>query len=113
MTIIVIIKTCLKFKKNSTIEIRRLRILVLEVFKTVNNLNPDFMKYVSYFSPCNTHRKYDIFVYNRNTTSFGDKSLGALGAHIWNSLPENVKSTISIFIFKYFIKYWSGPKCKC
>ena len=55
--------------KNSTMEIRRLRTLALEIFKTVNNLNLDFMKDIFYYSPNNTHRKYDIFVYSRNTSS--------------------------------------------
>ena len=90
--------------KNSTMEIRRLRTLALEIFKTLNNLNPDFMKDIFYYSPYNTHRKYDIFVYSRNTSSFGDKSLRALGPHMWNSLPESIKSTDSISIFKSFIK---------
>ena len=53
-------------------EIRRLRTLALEIFKTVNNLNPDFMKDIFYYSPYNTHRKYDIFVYCKNASSFGD-----------------------------------------
>ena len=94
-------------------EIRRLRTLALEIFKTVNNLNPDFMKDIFYYSPYNTHRKYDIFVYSRNTSSFEDKSLQALGPHIWNSLPESIKPADSISIFKSFIKNWSNPKCKC
>ena len=98
--------------KNSTVETRRLRTLALEIFKTVNNLNPDFMKDIFYYSPYNTHRKYDIFVYSRNTSSFGDKSLWALGPHTWNSLPESIKSTDSISVFKSFIRNWSGPKFK-
>ena len=97
-------KDLLDVTEKSTMEIRRLRTLALEIFKTVNNLNPDFMKYIFYYSPHNTHRKYDIFLYSRNTSSFGDKSLRALGPHIWNSLPESIKSTDSISIFKSFKK---------
>ena len=106
-------KDLLNVTKNSTMDIRRLRTLALEIFKTVKNLNPDFMKDIFYYSPYNTHRKYDIFVYSRKTSNFGDKSLRALRPHIWNSLPESIKSTDSISIFKSFIKNWSGPKCKC
>ena len=94
-------------------EIKRIQTVALEIFKTLNNLNPNFMKDIFYFSPYNTHKKYDIFVNSRNTSSYGDKSLRALGPHIWNSLPENIKSTNSIFVFKKFLKNWSGPKCKC
>ena len=99
--------------KTSTMEIKRLRTLALEVFKTVNNLNPDFMKDLFYLSPYQTHKKYDIFVHSRSTASFGDKSLGALGPHVWNSFPENIKSTNPISVFKNFVKNWCGPKCKC
>ena len=67
-------------------EIKRLRTLTLETFKTLNNLNPE--------------RKHDIFVHSRNTSNYGDRSLRALGTHTWNSLPENIKSTTS----KDFIK---------
>ena len=106
-------KDLLEITKTSTMEIKRLRTLALEVFKTVNNLNPDFMKDIFYLSPYQTHKKYDIFVHSRNTASFGDKSLRALGPHVWNSLPENIKSTDTISVFKNFIKNWYGPKCKC
>ena len=46
-------------------EIRRLRTLALEIFKTLNNLNPTFMKNIFNFSPHCTHRKHDIFVHPR------------------------------------------------
>ena len=68
-------KDLLEITKTSTMEIKRLRTLALEVFKTVNNLNPDFMNDIFYLSPYQTHKKYDIFVHSRNTASFGDKSL--------------------------------------
>ena len=102
-------KDLLDVTKNSTMDIRRLRTLALEIFKTVNNLNPGFMKEIFYYCPYNTHRKYDIFVCSRNTSSFGDNSLRALGPHIWNSLPESIKSTDSISVFKSFIQklVWS------
>ena len=106
-------KDLLEITKTSTMELKRLRTLALEVFKTVNNLNPDFMKDIFYLSPYQTHKKYDIFVHSRNTASFGDKNLRALGPHVWNSFPENIKSTDTISVFKNFIKNWCGPKCKC
>ena len=90
-------KDLLEITKTSTMEIKRLKTLALEVFKTVNNLNPDFMKDIFYLSSYQTHKKY-IFVHSRNTASFGDKSLRALGPHVWNSLPENIKSTDILFL---------------
>ena len=63
-------------------EIKRLRTLALEIFKTLNNLNPSFMKYMFNFSPYSTHRKHDTFVPTRNTSNYGDRSLTALLDHI-------------------------------
>ena len=72
--------------------IRRLCTLALGIFKTLNNLNPNFMKDIFNFSPYSTDRKHDIFL------------------HRWNSLSGNIKSTSSIIIFKDFINL--RPKCK-
>ena len=93
-------------------EIKRVRTLVLEIFIFLNKLNPNLMKDIFNFSPYSTHRKHDIFVHSRNTSNYGDRSLRALGPHTWNPLPENIKSTTSLIMFKDFIKNWFGAKCK-
>ena len=49
----------------------------------------------------------------RKATKYGDKSLRALGPHLWNSLPQKIKSTTSILVFTDLIKTWFEPKCKC
>ena len=42
----------------------------------------------------------NLQVDNRNISKFGNKSLRILWTHIWNSRPENIKSTASIYKFK-------------
>ena len=37
-------ETLLKISGTSTMQIKRIKQLVIEMFKTANNLNPDFMK---------------------------------------------------------------------
>ena len=61
-----------------SMEIKRLRILATEIFKTINNLNPIFMKNI--FTPkVNAKvRPNDIIVKTRNSATYGDKSLTAL-----------------------------------
>ena len=59
-------KDLLEITKTSTMEIKRLRTLALEVFKTINNLNPDFMKDIFYLSPYQTTRNM-IFLYIAET----------------------------------------------
>ena len=74
-----------------TIEITRLRVLAIEVFKTANNLNPNYMKDI--FTP-KLHPKVrpnDILVKHHNTITNGTKSLKKLGPKICNQLPEDIK----------------------
>ena len=52
--------------RSLTMEIKRLRVLALEIVKTLNNLNRNFMKDVYNFSPYSTHGKHDIFLLSQN-----------------------------------------------
>ena len=74
-----------------SMETKRLRRIVYEIFKTLNNLNPVFMKDVFHFSPNLTREKHNLYIHTQNTTGFGNKSLRAFGAKIWNTLPEHIK----------------------
>ena len=62
----------------SFMEIKRLRTLATEIFKTLNDKNPNYMKEIFYLSPHETNKKYDVFVHNRNTTKYGHHSLKVL-----------------------------------
>ena len=76
--------------------------MVYKIFKTLNNLNPVFMKDIFHYSPNVTHKKHNLYIHTQNTTKFGNKSLRAFGANIWNTLPEScsmpeyIKSTTSL-----------------
>ena len=39
-------ETLLKISGTSTMHMERMKQLAIEIFKTVNNLNPNFMKYI-------------------------------------------------------------------
>ena len=82
-----------------------------EMFKTLNNLNPVFMKDIFHYSPNVTHEKHNLYIQNK--TNFGNKSLRVFGANIWNTLPEYFKRTTSLLEFKKLIKTWPGQKYKC
>ena len=94
-----------------SMETKRLRRVVYEIFKTLNNLNPVFMKDIFHHSPNVTHKKHNLYIYTQNTKKFGNKSLSAFGANIWNALPEYIKSITPLLEFKKFIR--PGPKYKC
>ena len=103
----------LENSKSVPMKIKRLRTIIIVIFKTLNNQNANFMKEIFHHSPNLTHRKHNNYVHPQHTTRFGTKSLRALGAHLWNLLPENIKSTESFIELKNFTKTWPGPNCNC
>ena len=85
-------------------EIKRLRVLVIGLFKRVNNLNPNYRKDI--FTP-KLHPKIkpnDILVKHHKTITYGTKSLKTLGPKI----PVDIKSETSYTIFKEYIDTWFG-----
>ena len=94
-------------------EIKRLRILAIEIFKTLNDINPSYMKNIFTKKTNAKIRPNDIIVRHHNTASYHDKSLITLGPKIWNKLPTNIKSLTSLAKFKEFIRTWFGPSCQC
>ena len=72
-------------------EVKRPRNLALEIFKTLNNLKPEYMKKSLYETTNRTQRPFNIKVNQSNTTKYGNKSLRRLVPRIWNSLPKQIK----------------------
>ena len=48
-----------------------------------------------------------------NTVRYGKKSLRILGPQIWNSLPNEHKTTTNLDQFKRLMSQRRGPKCSC
>ena len=102
-------QTLLKLSQKPSMELS----LALEMFKTINDLNPSFMKSI-FSAKLNARvRPNDILVKARKSATFGDKSLATLGPKIWNALPQNIKAENSYVKFKEYIATWFGPKYKC
>ena len=102
-------QTLLEKSKKTSMEIKRLRNLATEIFKTVNNLNPSFMKNIFTSKENAKVRPNNIVVKSHNSATYGDKSLMTLGPKIWNALPEKIKSETSYKTFKEYIDLWFGP----
>ena len=71
-------------------KIRRIKTLATEIFKTVNELNPNFMKTIFTSKTNSRVQPFDLLVKNSNIEKYGSKSLMALGPKTWNALPENI-----------------------
>ena len=63
-------------------ETKRVRTMVYEFFKTLNNLNPVFIKDIFHYSPNVTRKKHNLSIHTQNTIKFGNKSLRAFGGNI-------------------------------
>ena len=103
--------------RQSQINVNRLRILCAKIYKTINNLNPNFMRDLFSWAEANrlVREKYvinlNILVHNQVT--FGSKSLRVFGPKVWNSLPYHIKSSENLESFKMIIKHWNGTRSHC
>ena len=92
----------------SSMNVKRLRTLCVEHFKTLNNLNPSFMKEI--FSLRQTDRpvrekyKLNLHIPSYSQVAFGHKALTFFGPKTWNSLPYHIKSAENLASFKTMIK---------
>ena len=106
-------KTLLKKTNKCTMEVKRLRLLALEIFKAFKENCPTFIKDYFEKNANSVSKKYDLKIPIQNSITFGDKSLRSLAPRVWNSLPKQVKTETSYVKFKEEIDKWFGPKCKC
>ena len=89
--------------------------MAIEVFKCMNKSNPEYLNEMFTIKKC----PYDFCDTSilegskSNTTKYGLKSFRNYGTKIWNLLPNNCKSAVSLADFKNMIKSWNGPSCKC
>ena len=97
-----------------TLEIRRLKLLATEIFKTIKNLNAPFMKEVFKLNTRRADTGSDrLIVQSQISMKYGSYTLRSLGPKIWNKLPSEIKNSENLSTFKTLIKTWSGPKCHC
>ena len=102
--------------KETTIHVQSIKVLALEVYKTLNGLNPPFMQ--DYFLPKitghNLRVKNALAIPKVKTTTYGIKSHIFQGPKIWNALPDAIKMAHNIKNFKDLIKTWFlENKCSC
>ena len=78
-----------------TIEVRRLRVLVLDVFRSVNKLNPVYMQSLFENNVNSKRYKDDLKVPTENFVTFVGKSVRVLGPLILSMLPAELKREAS------------------
>ena len=108
-------ETLLLYDNSTTIHKRNLQFLMTEMFKTINNENPSFIKeiFVREALVYNLRCMFRLKVPRVLTTKNGLERLSFRGNQIWNSLPKILKELNSVDAFKRAIKGWNGKNCNC
>ena len=88
-------ETLLKKTNKCTMEVKRLRLLALEIFKAFNENCPTFIKDYFEKNENSVSKKYNLKIPIRNSATFGENSLRSIAPRVWNSLPEQLKTETS------------------
>ena len=102
--------------RSFTIHQRNIQTLALEIFKTKNNLNPEFMKDIfveKRDSGYELRENTGLEAMNIRTVHRGEDTLRYLGCKIWKLVPESIKQSISVEQFKKQIRKCAPRDCPC
>ena len=95
---------------------RNTQILLIEMFKAKNNMEPsllrDIFKENNYKGPILRSSKHFLRP-NVRTHKFGDRSLQNFGVKMWNQLPREIQNEESLDKFKIYVKKWKSSNCPC
>ena len=110
-------KRILKKSGKCSMDVKRKHKLSIEIYKTLNNPNPSFMKEIFELRlssrPVREQCKLNLNIPRKRQVNFGTKSLESLGPEIWKNLPYHIKSAENLKLFKNLIKKWNGSSCSC
>ena len=94
--------------------ISSLKAMAVEIYKILNDKSPEYLSLFSKaYIPYSLRDNNKLIQQKMRTTTFGIKSFSYYGAYLWNSLPIDIKSAVTIANFKTLVKNWQGPSCHC
>ena len=115
ITTVVPTKNYFKNSGKSIVNVFNYRSLCIEIFKTLNDINPSFIKDIFKLRmmnrPTREIYKLNLEIPKLNQVKFGKRSLRYLGPKVWNSLLYHIKSSENLTIFKTLIKNCNGTVC--
>ena len=105
----------LNFSNYFSIHQRHLRFLAIEVYKSLMNINPEFMWEFFNKNPVRYNLRKGGIVYlpPSRSSCYGINSLAFRGSLLWNSLPSNVKQSHNLEEFKLKLKNLGNIHCTC
>ena len=97
-------KLLLHNSNSQTMQEKRINILAIEIFKTLNNLNPPYMKDLFVINNIRSHYPENLMAQIHHYVTYGEKSIRILGPKIWNALPKYLKQKRTLYSFKKLMK---------
>ena len=101
--------------KLPSLEIRRIRMIAIEVYKIINKQCPLYLHELIEIKKCNySFRNNNIADVPRvRTTTHGLHSFRYAGAKLWNELPNKMREEMPLGQFKSVVGNWEGSLCQC
>ena len=100
---------------SASIHVKNLRVLMTEVYKSLNQINPEFMWDIFQIktSPYQLRMPSNLTLPPTSSKTFGTYSLAFRASFVWNNLPAIIKNSTTLRQFKKLIKNWQGNLCNC
>ena len=106
---------CLLRKDDSvTIHHRNIQALTIEIYKTMHEFNPAFMKDIFCFGKHDYATRNEYLSHpNPRTVRYGLESFGYKATQIWRHIPRNIQDNPDINAFKKYVSKNCRNLCKC
>ena len=86
-----------------------------EIYKFINNLSPPIIDHLFQFceNSYNLRNFQQLPGSTKKTTKMGLETISYRGAQLWSLVPQKIKESASLLIFKDKIKKWNCTNCPC
>ena len=100
---------------NVRIHTINIRCLLIEIFKTMHDLNPSFMKeiFINKYIPYRLRGPELLVLPPTRTIRYGVNSLAFRSSILWNKLPNNHKKVTTLSLIKEYMKSCTNFCCTC
>ena len=89
--------------------------LATEIYKVLKGISPKIMENIFEINEHSHNLRSGITFKSHNfrTVHYGQQSLSYLAPRIWNQVPNDIKNSTTVTIFKSKIKTWTPENCPC
>ena len=108
-------KELLKKDNSVSIHQKNLQLLMIEIYKTRNRLNPPFM--IEIFgdkeAPYQVRSTSKLNLPKVRTTNYDTDTVRLMGQRAWAKLPIELKASSSLTVFRKYLKSEKSRHCNC